>query len=82
MDISQKRGYQKLKLCCKQALDDGLNYAWIDTCCIKRSSSAELSEAINSMLTWYSKSKVCYAYLDDVTSEAGMDEETFVFSCQ
>jgi len=43
---------------------------WIDTCCIDKTSSAELSEAINSMFSWYQKSQVCYAYLSDVSSSA------------
>ncbi|KUJ12954.1 uncharacterized protein LY89DRAFT_699514 [Mollisia scopiformis] len=43
-----------------------LSYLWVDTCCIDKSSSAELSEAINSMYQWYAKSQVCYAYLEDV----------------
>ena len=38
----------------------------IDTCCIDKSSSADLSEAINSIFTWYGKAAICYAYLDDV----------------
>ncbi|RYP03915.1 hypothetical protein DL765_010366 [Monosporascus sp. GIB2] len=37
-------------------------------CCIDKSSSAELSEAINSMFKWYEKAAVCYAYLSDVSS--------------
>jgi len=37
-----------------------------DTCCINKSSSAELSEAINSMFAWYRRAKVCYAYLSDI----------------
>ncbi|KAN0108803.1 Heterokaryon incompatibility protein (HET) domain containing protein [Hyaloscypha variabilis] len=78
-DISQKRGYQKLKLSCEQAVKDGLKYIWIDTCCIDKSSSAELSEAINSMFEWYSKSTVCYAYLDDVTLETGVEDESSSF---
>jgi hypothetical protein len=41
---------------------------WIDTCCIDNSSSAELSEAINSMFRWYEKAEVCYVYLLDVPS--------------
>jgi hypothetical protein len=44
-------------------------YIWIDTCCIDKSSSAELSEAINSMYRWYEESRVCYAYLEDVEEE-------------
>jgi hypothetical protein len=43
------------------------------SCCIDKTSSAELSEAINSMFRWYSRSKVCYAYLTDVSYD-GFDD--------
>lgn len=66
-----KRGYEKIRGCCAQALRDGYNWVWIDTCCIDKRSSAELSEAINSMYSWYEKSKTCYAYLEDVCSLDG-----------
>ena len=46
-----------------------MDYIWIDTCCIDKSSSAELSEAINSMYRWYEESNVCYAYLEDVEED-------------
>ena len=52
---------------CKQAERDGFEYIWIDTCCIDKSSSAELSEAINSMYRWYQESAYCYVYLSDVS---------------
>jgi hypothetical protein len=39
-----KFGSIKIDGCCRQALNDGLEYVWIDTCCIDKSSSAELSE--------------------------------------
>jgi hypothetical protein len=42
---------------------------WIDTCCIDKSSSAELSEAINSMFKWYNDAEVCYAFLSDVNAD-------------
>ena len=58
--------FYKIQQCCRQALADGLGYAWVDTCCIDKKSSAELSEAINSMFNWYKNSAVCYAYLEDV----------------
>ncbi|KAF2432104.1 HET-domain-containing protein [Tothia fuscella] len=61
-------GLKKIKECCAQAVVDGYAWVWIDTCCIDKSSSAELSEAINSMFKWYSNSAVCYAYLADVPS--------------
>jgi hypothetical protein len=61
-----KAGYCKLTFCGKQAAKDNLQYFWVDTCCIDKTSSAELSEAINSMYAWYERSEVCYAYLTDV----------------
>lgn len=64
----RKRGWQKVQDTCQQAIDDGYNYVWIDTCTIDKTSSAELSEAINSMFAYYEKAAVCYAYLSDVQS--------------
>ncbi|KXJ86577.1 heterokaryon incompatibility protein-domain-containing protein, partial [Microdochium bolleyi] len=52
--------------CCRKAIADGFNYVWVDTCCIDKRSSAELSEAINSMFRWYRESACCYVYLADV----------------
>jgi hypothetical protein len=63
-----KPGYCKLTFCGKQAANDGLQYFWVDTCCIDKSSSLELSEAINSMFDWYRNASKCYAYLFDVSS--------------
>lgn len=45
-----------------------MEHVWIDTCCIDKSSSAELSEAINSMYEWYLRSRMCFVYLSDVPS--------------
>lgn len=59
-------GFDKIKRTCEQARLDGLEYAWIDTCCINKISSAELSESINSMFKWYSDAAVCYAFLEDL----------------
>lgn len=56
---------QKILKTCQQALRDNLTYVWIDTCCIDKRSSTELSEAVNSMFNWYARSKVCYAYIED-----------------
>jgi hypothetical protein len=63
---SAKPGYQKIVFCGKQAWEDGLRYFWVDTCCIDKSNSTELAEAINSMYKWYQNSARCYVYLDDV----------------
>ena len=48
--IDQKAGYHKVMQACEQARRDGIRYLWCDTMCINKESSAELSEAINSML--------------------------------
>lgn len=60
-----KKGWNKVLNASLQACRDGYRYIWIDTCCIDKTSSAELSEAINSMYRWYSKAAICYAYLCD-----------------
>jgi hypothetical protein len=61
------RGWSKIEQRCAVARREGLKYVWINTCCIDKSSSAELSEAINSMFRWYEGSNICYAYLSDVS---------------
>ena len=61
---------EKVWRSCEIAASHGYRWLWIDTCCIDKTSSAELSEAINSMYRYYSHSEVCYAYLRDVTDIA------------
>jgi hypothetical protein len=70
--ITDKSGYDKITCCCETARKDGFAYVWVDTCCIDKTSSAELSEAINSMYRWYQRAEVCYVYLSDVSS--GLDQ--------
>ncbi|RPD53335.1 HET-domain-containing protein [Lentinus tigrinus ALCF2SS1-7] len=68
-DLKQARkraGWIKVEQFCAFARQNDLDWAWDDTCCIDKSSSAELSQAINSMYAWYSEARVCYAYLLDV----------------
>jgi WD40 repeat protein len=61
-----KAGYDKIRFCGEQARRDGLQYFWVDTCCIDKSSSTELTEAINSMFRWYRDAAKCYVFLADV----------------
>lgn len=63
-----KAGYKKLKFIAGQAAKDNLKYFWVDTCCIDKSSSAELTEAINSMFRWYQEAAKCYVYIVDVSN--------------
>ncbi|KAL8322585.1 hypothetical protein RB597_008358 [Gaeumannomyces tritici] len=65
-DIESRAGYQKIQQAAALARGDNYDFIWIDTCCIDQASSAELSEAINSMFSWYRDAAVCYAYLFDV----------------
>ncbi len=65
-DRDEKKGFAKIRWCCQQAMKDTLEWAWVDTCCIDKTSSAELSEAINSMYNWYREAQACYVYLEDV----------------
>ena len=65
--VAAAAGYEKIRNTCNFAYRRGFDYVWIDTCCIDKKSSAELSEAINSMYRWYRQAAICYAYLSDVT---------------
>ncbi|KAK1624059.1 heterokaryon incompatibility protein-domain-containing protein [Colletotrichum phormii] len=64
-----KKGFAKVRACCAQALRDGFTWVWIDTCCIDKSSSADLSEATNSVFRWYQNATVCYVYLSDLPAQ-------------
>ncbi|KAH8586004.1 hypothetical protein B0O99DRAFT_748622 [Bisporella sp. PMI_857] len=62
-----KAGYNKIRFCGNQARCDELHYFWVDTCCIDKSNSTELAEAINSMFRWYRDAAKCYVYLWDTS---------------
>src|ERR1700710_967389 len=49
----EKEGFKKIRFCGEQASRDGLQYFWVDTCCIDKDNGAELSHSINSMFRWY-----------------------------
>jgi Heterokaryon incompatibility protein (HET) len=67
-----KTGFKKIDFCRKQAASDGIDYFWVDTCCIDKSSSSELSTAINSMFRWYQNATQCYVYLSDVSTSGNI----------
>ncbi|KAJ8118672.1 hypothetical protein ONZ43_g3947 [Nemania bipapillata] len=54
---SKKAGFAKLEFARQIAAAQQLEYVWVDTCCINKSSSAELTVAINSI-----RSPVIYNY--------------------
>jgi hypothetical protein len=61
-----KTGFSKIRFCGEQAAADGLQYFWVDTCCIDKSVAQELQTAINSMFRYYQLASKCYVYLSDV----------------
>jgi hypothetical protein len=60
------RGWAKITETCRLAQDQYISFAWIDTCCIDKSSSVEPTESINSMFKWYRDAVICYVYLEDL----------------
>jgi hypothetical protein len=62
-----KKGYRKLQFCGEQAKSDGLEFFWVDSCCIDKKNYTELTEAINSMFKWYRNATKCYVLLPDVS---------------
>ena len=78
----KKEGYAKIQFCGDQACRDGLNYFWVDTCCIDKSDAAELQHALNSMFRWYRWAKKCYVYLSDVSTYSPDDKSSWVAAFQ
>jgi hypothetical protein len=72
-DLTNRRnfhsaGFAKIENFCAYAALRGFSWAWCDTCCIDKSSSAELTESINSMWSWYRMATECYVFLADIPS--------------
>jgi hypothetical protein len=63
-----KFGYDKIQFCGDHAWRDNLRFSWVDTCCIDKSNSTQLQEAINSMFRWYRDAAKCYVYLANVST--------------
>ena len=77
-----KKGWGKIAGICWIASRQGYQYAWVDTCCIDKSSSAELTEAINSMFKWYEAAGVCYVFLSDLADSTELDTTTTLAPCR
>ncbi|KAF5343207.1 hypothetical protein D9758_013443 [Tetrapyrgos nigripes] len=78
-----KAGYKKIRGACQYAQKYMFEWIWIDSCCINKESSAELSEAINSMYAYYEDAQVCYVYLEEaVCSEDIRDEGSGFRHCK
>ena len=73
-------GHRKILDMCEFSARAGYARVWIDTCCIDKTSSAELSEAINSMYEWYCRADACYVYMSDVSPSKKILSERRDFS--
>ncbi|KAF2726855.1 HET-domain-containing protein, partial [Polyplosphaeria fusca] len=73
----EKDGYRKIEFCAAQATQDGLQYFWIDTCCIDKWDRRERSKAINSMFSWYKDAARCYVFLPDVSIAADASQSAW-----
>src|SRR5947199_3042024 len=67
---NNKEGFRKLLFCGNRAQADGLEWFWVDTCCIDKSNNNEVVKYINSMFRWYKNAAKCYVYLSDVSGNA------------
>lgn len=65
--------FKRIRDCCQLAFDHDIDWASVDTCCIAKTSSAELSEAIDSMFAWYKSALLCYALLEDAPASGRLD---------
>jgi hypothetical protein len=74
--LYETRGFKKITQSCRIARELGLDWVWVDTCCIDKSNHTELSIAINLMFRWYQASSVCLVYLADVASDVSKTLET------
>lgn len=81
--LAPRRGWQKITrfrdavLAHPDLLSEAVGYLWVDTVCIDKTSSAELTEAINSMFRWYRNAVCCFAVLEDVEVGDGYMGEDF-----
>lgn len=63
---NEEHKWAKITQTCRLTRKNNLRYAWVDTCCIDKTSSAELTESINSMYRWYAESQLCLVHLSDL----------------
>ncbi|KAG8217011.1 hypothetical protein J3R82DRAFT_7325 [Butyriboletus roseoflavus] len=71
-DIASRRRrvarFKKLVQFCETSRRLGCKLAWVDTCCIDKTDTAELSEANHATYKWYANSSLCIVYLAESTS--------------
>ena len=68
-NVAKNTGFSKIAGACIQARHAGLEWLWVDTCCIDKFNNTELSRSINSMFKWYENAQVCFVHLADVHAD-------------
>lgn len=71
----EKNGVAKIEETARLARSGNLDHVWVGTCCIDKFSSAELTEAINSMYQWYRDAKIWFVYLSDFDSGSSLPKD-------
>ena len=71
-----KTGFSKIRFCRDRALHDNLEYFWVDMCCIDKSNSTKLQEAINSTFRWHRDATKCYVFLADVSTPSDIGKKS------
>ena len=57
--------YKLINFCFLAYHTHSCEFAWMDTCCINKSSSAEIDESIRLMFNWYRDSTICIVHLGE-----------------
>ncbi|KAK4553334.1 hypothetical protein LTR86_009634 [Recurvomyces mirabilis] len=72
---TETSGYKKVMGFAEYVRDhvEGVDWLWVDTCCVKQDSERDVSEAVNSMFQWYADAELCLAYLFDVHDPGNLD---------
>ena len=66
--VEDRHGYGWTKILegCRMARCRRIGWLWVDTCCIDKASSAELTESVNAMFRYYQRARQCFVFLPDV----------------
>lgn len=70
-----RRSFWKLDACCEQAKKDKIYFLWFDHGCVDMTNDYQLSELFMSRYRWYSESRRCYVYLEDVDPKKEAEPE-------
>ena len=76
--LTEKKNYSKITNTCRLARERGIEWVWIDTCCIDKTNLTELTESINSMFRWYRLAQVCLVYLVDFSKTPLPETSSYV----